>query len=139
MSQKVTILRGLPASGKTTWAHRQVELRPETLKRLNKDEIRHMLHCGIYSEALEPTVLQVRDTLLETCLKAGHSVLVDDTNLNPKHIEHLKKLCKSILPTIKVEIKDFDTPIEECITRDGCREHPVGKGTIIEMYERWVK
>lgn len=33
----------------------------------------------------------------------------------------------------------FDTPLEECIRRDGEREKSVGKGVIMNMYNSFLK
>jgi len=39
----VTILKGLPGSGKTTWAKEQIAKSPGNYKRINKDDLREML------------------------------------------------------------------------------------------------
>jgi len=42
MSQKVIILKGLPASGKTTWAKKFVQENGGLYKRISKDDLRAM-------------------------------------------------------------------------------------------------
>ncbi|KKL23847.1 hypothetical protein LCGC14_2421320, partial [marine sediment metagenome] len=47
--KQVTILKGLPASGKTTWAIGQIIKNPGKCKRINKDDLREMFDCGQWS------------------------------------------------------------------------------------------
>jgi predicted kinase len=39
---------GLPASGKSTWAKNKVDQSPNSIKRVNKDELRAMLKYSRY-------------------------------------------------------------------------------------------
>lgn len=41
----VYITKGLPASGKTTWAKEKTTSFPNSYKRVNKDDLREMLDC----------------------------------------------------------------------------------------------
>ena len=78
--RKVTILRGLPASGKSTWAKEKVGKSNCAIKRINKDNLRAMLDSSKYSKGNESYILQLRDHILLTALDLGKSVIVDDTN-----------------------------------------------------------
>ena len=51
--KKILILRGLPASGKSTFARKLLNENPNAWKRLNKDELRAMLDDSIHSPANE--------------------------------------------------------------------------------------
>jgi len=53
---KVLILKGLPASGKSTYAKELVA--KGNWKRINKDDLRAMLDCSKWSKANEKFVLQ---------------------------------------------------------------------------------
>ena len=57
---KVLVLIGLPASGKSTWAHDFIERNPNWI-RINKDDLRSMLHNGVWSKGNENKVLNIRD------------------------------------------------------------------------------
>lgn len=46
MSKRVIILKGLPGSGKSTWAKEQLEKYPGRYKRICKDDLRAMLASG---------------------------------------------------------------------------------------------
>ncbi len=74
-------MRGLPGSGKSTWAKQMVTENPNSYKRINRDELRMMLDNGYTSNGNEKFVKQVRDMLIVKALTDGKHVIVDDTNL----------------------------------------------------------
>lgn len=133
--EKLIILKGLPASGKSTWAKEQCNLDGNTI-RVNKDDIRAMMG-GNFSKNKEDIVLTVRDTFVRKGLKEGKTVIVDDTNFHPKHLIDLSNI--AIEEKAPFEIKEFDTPYQECIRRDMQRANPVGKKVIMQMYNQYVK
>lgn len=140
----VTILRGLPASGKSTWAREQVSNAPvNSIKRVNKDDMRQMLDNGHYSKGSEKLVLAMRDELITLALAQGAHVIVDDTNLVPHHETNIRLLVKSITDItgrqVTVQVKDFDLGPKECIKRDALRDNPVGEKVIMDMYNRYLK
>src|SRR5215472_7117771 len=91
---RVTILKGLPASGKTTWAMAEIKQSNGALKRVSKDDLRAMLDGGKWSGANEKFILIARDRLILAALEAGYSVVVDDTNLADKHLLHIQELVR---------------------------------------------
>lgn len=141
MKQKVIITKGLPASGKTTWAKKWVESHQGHWKRINKDDLRAMLDAGIWSKANEKTILLLRDHIMDTLLVGGYSVIIDDTNLHPKHEEQIRGEVMELMgKDVKVEVKDFtNVSLEECIKRDQKRSNPVGERKIKEMYKNFLK
>lgn len=141
MKQKVIITKGLPASGKTTWSKKWVESHQGHWKRINKDDLRAMLDAGVWSKANEKTILLLRDHIMDTLLVGGYSVIIDDTNLHPKHEEQIRGEVMELMGNmVKVEIKDFtDVSLEECIKRDQNRSNPVGAETIRRMYKQFLK
>lgn len=54
----VTLTKGLPASGKTTWAKEQIKQNPNGVKRINKDDLREMLDVGLFTGASEKLIPQ---------------------------------------------------------------------------------
>ena len=141
MSKKVTMLKGLPASGKSTWAKEQVKKSQGGCKRVNKDDLRTMIDDGQYSKGNERFVLQMRNNLIYEALKAGKHVIVDDTNLAPKHESDIRTLVadhnEHNADNVRVEVKVFDTGVEECIARDLKREASVGSDVILKMARQW--
>jgi len=134
---KLIMTKGLPGSGKTTWAKKWAKEVFNT-KRINKDDLRAMLDDKHWSKANEGFVLEVRDYLVELALSSGINVIVDDTNLHPKHEKRLSELAAKY--KAEFEIKDFtDIPIEVCIERDLKRFDSVGEAVIRKQYNQFLK
>lgn len=136
--KKIILTKGLPASGKSTWAKEQVNNDKGAYKRISKDDLRAMLDAGNHTKANESFILEIRDWLIIEALKRGKHVIVDDTNLNPIHEQRIKDIAKKY--NAIVEIKDFTgISLEECIKRDSTRINSVGKDVIIKMYNRYLR
>jgi predicted kinase len=131
---KLLMLKGLPASGKSTYAKK---LASDGWVRVNKDDLRSMLHAGKWSPNNEKQVLQIRDQIISDSLFSGKSVVVDDTNLSPNHKTRLQELAVKYGATF--ETKYFDVSPEECIKRDLGRPTSVGAKVIMSMYNQFVK
>ena len=132
---KIIVLRGLPWSGKSTWCKSQ------SINSISKDNIREYLHKWVFSKNNEKEVLIYRDIYVQSELEQWRDVIVDDTNLNPIHIQTMRSLAKAMSELtgkhIDVEIKDFHTDVETCIERDSKREKPVGEKVIRDMAKKW--
>jgi tRNA uridine 5-carbamoylmethylation protein Kti12 len=141
---QVILTRGLPGSGKSTWANRQVDTKPGRVKRVNKDDLRAMLDNGRWSRDNERFVLQVRDTIVRAALAGNTDVIVDDTNLSPKHEAHFRRVVAAINERYgtdhRVTIRDFtDVPLDTCIARDLKRADSVGERVIRGMFNQFLK
>lgn len=134
----VYILKGLPGSGKSTWAREQIEKQPGAYKRINKDDLRSMLDNGKWSKKNEQLILRIRDRIILMALAEGKHVIVDDTNLHPKHEEHIRALVAKE-SNVVVRVKFFDVDVNTCIERDLKRQQSVGSKVIIDMYNKWLK
>jgi len=131
---KLLCLRGLPASGKTTYAR---ELANKGWVRVNKDDLRAMLNNSKFSKENESYILSLRDEIIISSLVQGKNVVVDDTNLDPKHLIAFESIAGEFLADF--EIRFFDTDVQECIRRNALREKPVPDKVIYSMYERYLK
>ncbi len=133
---KVFLTKGLPASGKSTWAKKVVAENPNSYKRINKDDLRAMIDDGKYSNDNEKFILQVRDAMILMAIENGKHVIVDDTNLAPKHESAIRELIKG---KAELVIQDFtDVPLETCIKRDLKRTVSVGEKVIRGMYNQFL-
>lgn len=129
--------KGLPASGKTTWAKAKLAEHPGTCKRVNKDDLRALLDGGKWSRDNEKFVLCVRDYIVAAALDAGKHVIVDDTNLALKHQEALAVLAKK--HGAAFEVVDFThVSMDECIERDRKRPNYVGEKVISDMHAQFL-
>jgi predicted kinase len=126
---KLIILQGLISSGKSTKAAELVA--QGNTVRINKDSLRTILHCDIFTPRLEGLTRDASRILAKTFLEKGLRVVIDDTNLNPKTFQSWKELGTEM--GANIEIIKIDTPLDECITRDCLREKKVGKSVIVGM------
>ncbi len=130
---KVIILRGLPASGKSTWAKEFVKENDNWII-VNKDQLRTMLFNGMFKEGItEKVVLSVRNSIIKDALKNNINVIIDDTNFKAYHIKTIKNIAQGH----QVEVKDFKVDLETCIARDSRRAKSVGEGVIRDMYNKF--
>ncbi len=135
------MMRGLPGSGKSTYAKKLVADAPNTYKRINRDDLRAMFDNSHFTKGNEKFVKQVRDVLIIKCLEEGKHVIVDDTNLSSTNETRVRQLVqefnKAHNDTVQVEVVEIDTPLEECIARDAKRPVPVGAKRIRELHRQF--
>ena len=134
--QRFLVLRGLPASGKSTWAKNNAGANTAII---SKDDIRPTVLKGRkWQPKLEGEVIKIETELIVRALDSGLSVISDNTNLNPAHVSRYTQLAEKF--NIQVEIVDFtDIPPEECIKRDIHRgEKAVGADVIWRNYWKWI-
>lgn len=89
--QKIIFLKGLPASGKSTWA-KQYCMENLFVVRINKDDIREELGNPPWSKAFENKVLNLEKIKGVQALMEGNSIIVDDTNFSEKHKNYWMKI-----------------------------------------------
>lgn len=143
MKKQLVILKGLPASGKTTYARNWVAIDEERRVLVEKDRIRlnsKLFEDGKYNHKRgdEAIVLKERDRLIHQALSSGKSVISSDTNLVQKHISSMTRIANKYDAEVVVE-SFLDVPIAELIERDKKREHPVGEQVIRKMFHQHVK
>lgn len=135
---KLIMTKGLPASGKSTWALAEVLKSNGRTKRVNKDDLRAMIDNKQWSKQNEGHIISVRDLIIEHYLSNGFDVIVDDTNFALKHEAQLEKLAEKY--SAGFEIKSFlDVSLATCILRNAQRANPVLENTIRSMYNSFVK
>ena len=133
---RLLITRGLPASGKTTFAR---GLQPRVV-RVNRDDLRRMLHgARLYTPSAESQVTLAQRAAVEALLRAHTDVIVDDTNLRDGTVRAWAELAARC--GADFEVHDFtDVPIEECLRRDAARPagDRVGERAIRGMHDRYL-
>lgn len=140
------VTRGLPGCGKSTRAREWVAEDPARRARVNRDDLRAMCHNSAYiarsddTKGTEPAVTVARDTVITALLRAGVSVVCDDTNLPSRTVRGLRKLAATAGANFTVWDMT-DVPVETCLERDARRNGSaqVGFAVIRRMHERYVK
>jgi len=102
-----------------------------------------MVDGGKYSKGNERFIEALRDLMINAALSEGRHVIVDDTNLNPRHEEVIRELVNTWNAghndNVVVEVKSFlDISVDECIARDKKRANSVGADVIVKMARQWL-
>jgi predicted kinase len=130
---KIIILQGIPASGKTTWAKKFVENNPDYV-RVNRDDLRRM-RGKYWIPQQEGIISEIEQASVEASMKAGFGVVLDSTNLNPKYHTIWEKLAEKY--EYEVEYKVFKVGLKVALRRDARRENSVGARVIKEFYYKY--
>ena len=136
--KKVILTKGLPGSGKSTWAKGLIDMNPNSYKRINNDDLRKMLDNGHYSYDMEKFIKKAVDVLVLLALEEGKHVILDNTHLSENSINRIKELVKGKAEAI-IEDKFLDVSLETCIKNDLKRLDSVGKDVIVKLYEQHLK
>lgn len=139
---KVLILRGLPSSGKSTFA-RELVKSDTSWVRVNKDELRAQLLNGNWNRNKEKFIEKAEANLIKLALESGKSVVVDSTNLPARHETRINTIADEVRHScgvaIDIEVKFFPIDPEEAIKRDLARTRSVGASVIWGMWNRFLK
>ena len=132
---RITLTRGIPASGKTTWAKAWVQESPADRIRVNRDELRRMLHGVSYglTYAQEQSLTAVQQMIVREAVAAGREVVVDDTNLRARYVKEWFEYSPD------VKFRDFPIDVNVAIERDATREHPVGAEVIRTYAQKFTR
>lgn len=140
--QELIIARGIPASGKSTEALKWVAADPNKRVRVNRDDIRLELFDtymplddnGNPDRNKENQVTNLEQKRIAEALRAGKSVIVDNTHLTPKPIKQLRRLAAQ--HNVQVSNKDFPVTLEEAKRRNSLRERVVPDFVLNRMFSR---
>ena len=125
----IILTKGIPGSGKTTWAKEFVSSNSNLVSRINKDDFRAMLSLGKFSSSKEDLMNSLRIQAIKTSLFAGKWVVLDDTYLTNNSTAKYKELTQNVICV------DFtNVSVEECIKRDVGRTNAVGKDVILKLW-----
>lgn len=119
----VLLAIGLQGSGKSTALKQLVSSDPNRWKRINRDDVRAMIHCGAHdytSKSHEDAVTRVCDSALRGFLEAGYDVTIDNTHLAARDRKSAHEIAEEF-GALVIE-KVFEVPLEECLRRNALRE-----------------
>lgn len=138
MSQVLFIVRGIPASGKSTFAVKWVSEDPLNRARVNRDDIRFATFGKyVLPFELEGVVTKLEIALIKALLAAGKSVIIDNMNLRAKYLKPYLELAQRA--GVQVLHKDFPIEYEEAVRRNAARERHVPEEVLKRVYSSFVK
>ena len=139
---KVYITKGIPGSGKTTWAlQKQRQHTIGDIVRANRDDIRELLcgkeyHNGSPIGSIENMVTVIQQNIISTAIVNNKDVIIDDCNLNPKFLKILTDFITRQSSNVGIEIVDFtNVPYELCLQRNNNRDRKVPEYVMQRMYD----
>lgn len=139
---KLILTRGLPGSGKTTWAEKWVGESSGRV-RVNRDDTRWTLF-GRYSgltHAGEEMVTKVQQGVAVAYLSVGLDVVIDDTNLNASTVRRWQRVAAEN----NADFSTFDFWMEPhmCVKMVALRASYGGRDVptevINKMYDRYLR
>jgi predicted kinase len=140
---KVLFLRGLPGSGKSTFARDFVEKNTDWV-RVNRDDLRNM-RGKLWLPKQEDMITDWERYCILNGLMHEKNVIVDATNLNENSLQAMKSWLRIEAPSfgftgdVTFETKFFDVSLEDCIKNDLKRENSVGEKVIRNMYNKYLR
>jgi predicted kinase len=129
------ITRGLPGSGKTTFALKWTSEAPRRV-RVNRDDTRYSLYdaySGLTWEG-EGRVTKVQQAIATSYLAEGFDVIIDDTNLNAKTVKGWQKVARDN----NAEFRNIDFPMEPSTCKEmvSRRVHDGGRAVPDEVIDK---
>lgn len=118
---ELILTRGLPASGKSTWAKAWVAEDPKNRVRVNRDDLRYMMFGSYWGKGVdEDAVTAAEEGAVKAALAKGRSVVVDATHLTAKYVKRWARIHP-------VTLQDFPVDPKVCIERDWLRGDAGGR------------
>lgn len=133
MENKIIVLQGPPASGKSYFAKELAKAgTPYVI--VNRDSIREG-RGEYWIPEQEDYISDMEEYAVRSAIKRNLIPIIDATNLNPKTIEKWENLAKEL--NCEIEYKKFYVPFKEALERDSKRERSVGKKVLINFYTKY--
>lgn len=127
--KQVRFLRGLPGSGKSTYAKNLLKVAPE-FGRTNRDDLRKLVFGGKWSNYNEKIIIEIEKSIGKILLEHGRHIVVDNSGFGSQETiwrEHAKSL------GAEFQLLDLGESLEECLKRDAARSNGVGQNVIRKM------
>lgn len=141
---QIILTRGLPGSGKSTWAERVVQSEDWPHVIVERDQLRQALFNSWWTgkQEDEEKVTRYQEKLVRLHLSEGTSVIISDTHLPDRSVKKWLKIGQEF--GVPVEVKDFrHIPLELVLDNNAARNHWSGKyvdpAVITEKYNRFIK
>lgn len=132
---KLILLVGVPGSGKTTLSKRIVA---KGFHYMNADSIRLELYGDEKTQGDPAAVFEIFFERLEKAMAEKLSIIIDNTNLNPKHRKQILDRA-AIFAYDDVQLWLLDVPLATCLERNSKRDRAVEEDIVTNMYHELYK
>ena len=146
MTQQIILTRGVPASGKTTWALQYIKNNPQYVN-VNRDDLRASMFPTHYnrdtykpSKSRESAVTKAQLDITTAAIDSGKSVIVSDTNINPNSVANWQGQVdwyRQLGYDVDLEIKNFDCDLDVALERNALRDGGVPPSVVYRMYREY--
>lgn len=134
---KLIMLVGVPGSGKTTLSKRIVA---KGFHYMNADSIRLELYGDEKTQGDPAAVFEIFFQKLEKAMAEKLSIIIDNTNLNPKHRKQILDRAATFAYQYEdIQLWLLDVPLATCLERNRKRERAVEEDIVTNMYHELYK
>lgn len=135
--KKLILTRGLPASGKSTWAKAWVAKSPLDRRRINNDDM--VIELGLVGDFRDRSyniLKEAREFRLKAFMSKGYDIVLDNMNLSKTSNEEAKKFAEEY--GYEIEYKDFlNISLEELLDRNSKRKTDVTEEILRKLYKKF--
>lgn len=132
----LTVVRGLPGSGKTTRARELVADDPRCA-RVNRDDLRMMMFgAKVNLTGDQERAVTTAQHAMARALLPSWNVVTDDMNLRPRYVRDWLTIAAA--RGADVVIVEMSTTLDECIDRDAQRDAPVSADIIRRIAAKFL-
>lgn len=136
--QTIKIMVGVAGSGKSTIAKAWVAEDPDNRVRVNRDSFRKMItgssKKAVLSQEMETIVTKAQTQVVEESIKAGKSVVIDDTNLRARIIRTWMDL--ALKYGIEWDVHVVNVDVETALKQNSLRGADKVPDEVIEKMHR---
>jgi predicted kinase len=138
----IILTRGLPGSGKSTWADNTISILRNTVK-VERDEMRqlHFKQYGKLSTEQEEQVTRTQEALVRAYIGQGVNVIISDTHLPDRSVKRWQKIGLEL--GSEVLVQEFrNVPLETVLKNNAERnkyQKVVPESVIRDMHNRFIK
>lgn len=132
------ITRGLPGSGKSTWAKSWIADNEAQRVRVNRDNLRYELYSRYSGLAFEQEerITRLQRARVVAALRLDKDVVVDDTHLRNLYVRQWEQVARR--EGAQLAIRDFPIDVNTAIARDAARSRTVGADAINFLAEKFT-
>ena len=138
---QLLILRGLPGSGKSTFAKKWVNESPGSRVRVNRDDLRMMTFDRKVNltQKEEEYITALEHSLVVSSIYRGLNVVVDAMHLRPRYVTNWYKVASSLGTTASVHT--FEMSLEELFVRNQNRPFvdAIPTDVLSDMFKRLTR